>query len=299
MSDSNEMTVELTAVQAFARDFTEKRAFSKAISPLQRCVLLCSQIYGPEARFTIDAMEALGVCLYLCHLHKDALFQLRQVYSWRTTNGGEVPATVLYSAKFLGLTLSELGLHAQARPVLEHAVRLAVGLYGGEDGTTLMLKSRLAKCLCCVHEWQALSDLAQTVCLDFEIEAGQKYTFKLSLLRSLANAEYNLGQYEGALSTVFKALRLAKSKSGLDNIAALDDMRLASRCLLRLKRYDEAVAMCEKVLEIATHAFGAKSGYLSMIAQELASVRFNSARLLRHDQRVAADAARKSEQSTF
>lgn len=297
MSDSNELEMELTALQAFARDFMAKRAFSQAIAPLQKCVLLSRQIWGDDARFTIDAMEVLGVCLYLCTLHKDAVFQLNQVYAYRTRDGGDSPATVLYTAKHLGLALSELGLHAEARPVLQNAVRLSVNLYGHESATALMVKSRLAKCLCCLHEWQDLSDLCHSVSLDFEMAAGQKYNFKLSILRNLAVAEYNLGQYERALSTVFKALALAKGISGLGNIAALDDLRLASRCLLKLKRYDEAVAMCEKVHEIARHALGEKAGYCSMLLQELASVRFNCARLLRHDQRVAADAARKSEQS--
>jgi tetratricopeptide (TPR) repeat protein len=224
-------------------------------------------------------MEKLGVCLTQAGCHEEALGYLRRTHEFLRASFDEDQQTACISSKYLALCLVATGAHEEAVPHLETAIKGSISHYGPSCGTTLRLQSVLADCLTRGWKGEAIIALGEQVLRSVRPSGLGRDNFLVHIMRHTARAYHKLGKDEQGLACSLQSADLGRLIYGPADCKVLDDLRLSSRCLWRLERRKEAIAVLEKVAEIVKREHRKSDNYYRDLAAELERRRKTVARM--------------------
>ncbi len=152
-------------------------------------------------------------------------------------------------------------------PQLEEAIGALTSFKGPSFGTTLHLQSVLIDCLTRGGKEEAIIAVGEQAQRSVRPSGLNKDKFLFHILRHTARAYHKLGKEQQGLAFSLQAADLGRLVYGPRHTKVLDDLRLSSRCLWRLERRNEAIAVLEKVLEIVKLYRRSDNYYLDLVAE--------------------------------
>lgn len=169
----------------------------------------------------------------------------------------------------LGMILSQLGEHQQATPLLEETVRIAVGLFGAENATSIQCVSNLALNYTTVGDYdKALPSAREVLRLAQKVMPGHPFNYVIRI--NLGSLLQKRGQNAEALNLLLEAKSLADKQTDLDlpNYAML--LNNLGNSYLNFYDYASAMPYLSDARELMIKTLGTKSPRYAMVNSNLA-----------------------------
>ena len=220
----------------------EQKQFQKKISAAEKAVETAKRIWGPEAPATASALDNLGLPLYQSGNYAKAESAYQEALRIRQKVLGPDDLETARSLDRLAVVYTYIGEYAKAEPIVQEALRIRQKVLGPENPDTLTN----AKILAAMHE-KIKTQPPDEATLE---EDGARLRHE----RAAAASHDDLGTLYDSMDDNW--VQRDPSTPATEKFHSLCQQ---VKGLYNQGKYQEAITIAERALDVAKHAWGSES----------------------------------------
>ncbi len=174
----------------------------------------------------------------------------------------------------LGIVHTYLGEWQEAVPILKETVRIATGLFGEENGNTIIMTNNLAQAYLVLKEYR-LAELHGEKALRFAEKVMPDHSQTNTCRQNLGVIFLEEGKYAKALSLLLKAKSIAETHPGLDPKTFSFLLNNIGMVYLNLNDYASALPYFTEARERFAKIVGRKSPRYALVNNNLSTCHYH------------------------